>query len=56
MASGTGSAVPFVETGGRGHGKAVARVLALGGAGKAGAGPCRVVAAPWQAGAVRKSR
>ena len=45
VARGTGSAVPFVGGGGRGHGTAVARVVALGGAGAsvAGAGGGRCV-------------
>ena len=53
MARGTASAGPFVGGGERGHGMAVARVVTLGGAGVAGAGPWGVVAATWGAGAVQ---
>ena len=56
VARGTGSAVLFLGGGGRGHGTAVARVVALGGAGTAEAGPWGVLAAPRGAGATRLSR
>ena len=43
----------LVGGGGGRHGAAVARLVAPGGAGAAGAGPRGVVVAPWGAGAAR---
>ena len=49
---GTGSSLPFLGGGGRGHGTAVASVVGLGGAGAAvaGAGGGRCVSVAWRAG------
>ena len=53
VAWGAGSVVLCVGRGGRGHGAAVARVAASGGAGVASAGPWGVTAVLWGAGAAR---